>query len=209
MKVAQSVWLFATPWTIQSTRFSRPEYWSGNSLLQGIFPTQWSNPGLPYCRQILYQLSHKGSPRILEWVAYPFSRESSWPRSRTRVSCIAGRLFTNWAMREALSFYSYVFIMRLLFLPHGIRSSMMARTTFLALTFETPEHSTVRGIWCLLNLIFQRLCNSGSLALVYDLWLLMMFSHVWVRTRKISTVVLVYVVYVSVKLLPSWEGLLF
>ena len=31
------------------------------SLLQGIFPTQGSNPGLPYCRQILYQLSHKGS----------------------------------------------------------------------------------------------------------------------------------------------------
>jgi len=30
-------------------------------LLQGIFPTQGSNPGLPHCRQILYQLSHKGS----------------------------------------------------------------------------------------------------------------------------------------------------
>ena len=32
------------------------------SLLQGIFPTQGLNPGLPYCRRILYQLSHKGSP---------------------------------------------------------------------------------------------------------------------------------------------------
>ena len=31
------------------------------SLFQGIFPTQGSNPGLPYCRWILYQLSHKGS----------------------------------------------------------------------------------------------------------------------------------------------------
>ena len=53
-------------------------------LLQGIFPTQRSNPGLPRCRQILYQLSHQGSPRILEWVAYPFSstifptQESNW-----------------------------------------------------------------------------------------------------------------------------------
>ena len=55
------------------------------SLLQGIFPTQGLNPALPYCRQILYRLSHKGSPRILEWVAYPFSRESSWPRNQTRV----------------------------------------------------------------------------------------------------------------------------
>ena len=36
------------------------------SLLQGIFPTQGLNPGLPHCRRILYQLSHKGSPRIPE-----------------------------------------------------------------------------------------------------------------------------------------------
>ena len=36
-------------------------------LLQGIFPTQESNPGLSHCRRILYQLSHQGSPRVLEW----------------------------------------------------------------------------------------------------------------------------------------------
>ena len=41
------------------------------SLLQGICPTQGSNPGLPHFRQILYQLSHKGNPGILEWVACP------------------------------------------------------------------------------------------------------------------------------------------
>ena len=40
------------------------------SLLQGIFPTQGLKPGLPHCRQILYQLSHKGSPRILEYIIY-------------------------------------------------------------------------------------------------------------------------------------------
>ena len=72
------------------------------SLLQELFPTQRLNPGLPHCRQILYQLSHKGSPRILEWVAYPFFRRSSWLRNWTRVSCITGRFFTNWAIREAL-----------------------------------------------------------------------------------------------------------
>ena len=43
------------------------------SLLQGIFPTQGPNPGLLHCGQILYQLSHKGSPRLLEWVVYPLS----------------------------------------------------------------------------------------------------------------------------------------
>ena len=69
------------------------------SLLQGIFPTQGLNPGLPHCRQILYQLRHQGSPRILGWVAYPFSRGSSWPRDQTGVSCTKGRFFTNWAMR--------------------------------------------------------------------------------------------------------------
>ena len=62
------------------------------SLLQGIFPTQGSNPGLPHCRQILYQLSHKGSPGILEWVAYPFSSGYSWPRNQTHVSCILYQL---------------------------------------------------------------------------------------------------------------------
>ena len=72
------------------------------SLLQGIFPTQGSNPGLPHCRRILYQLSYKGSPRILECVVYPFSRGSSWPTNRTGVSFIAVGFFTNWAMREAV-----------------------------------------------------------------------------------------------------------
>jgi len=40
------------------------------SLLQGIFPTQGSNPGLPHCRQILYQLSHQGSPTISKFLHY-------------------------------------------------------------------------------------------------------------------------------------------
>ena len=70
---------------------------SSLSLLQGIFPTQGLKPGLPHCRWILYQLSHQGSPRTLEWVTYPFSSGSSQPRNPYGVSCIAGRFFTNWA----------------------------------------------------------------------------------------------------------------
>ena len=46
-------------------------------------------------------LSHKGRPRIMEWVDYPFSRGSSQPRNQTGVSCIAAIFFTNWAIREA------------------------------------------------------------------------------------------------------------
>ena len=75
-KSLSRVRLFVIPWTVgQNTGVG------SLSLLQGIFPTRGSNPGLPHCRWILYQLSHKGSPRILEWVAYPFSRGSSWPRN--------------------------------------------------------------------------------------------------------------------------------
>ena len=77
------------------------EWIASCSLLQEISPTQGSNPGLLHCRWIFYQLSHKGSPRILEWVAYPFSSGSSWPRNRTGVFCIAGRIFTSWATRES------------------------------------------------------------------------------------------------------------
>ena len=69
--------------------------WVAFTLLQGIFSTQGLNPSPLHCRQILYQLSHKGSPRTLEWVAYPFSRGSSLPRNHTQVSCIAGGFFTN------------------------------------------------------------------------------------------------------------------
>ena len=79
------------------------------SFLQGIFPTQGSNPGLPHCRWILYQLSHKGSPRIPELVAYPFSSRSSQPRNRSGVSCIAGRFFTNWAIGDPLSYQAFSF----------------------------------------------------------------------------------------------------
>ena len=43
--------------------FSKQNYWSGlQTLLQGIFPTQGWNSGLPHCRRILYCLSHQGSP---------------------------------------------------------------------------------------------------------------------------------------------------
>ena len=65
------------------------------SLLQGNLLTQESNWCLLHCRWILYQLSYQGSPRILEWVAYPFSSRSSQPRNQTGVSCIAGGFSIN------------------------------------------------------------------------------------------------------------------
>ena len=102
-KSLSRVRLFVTPWTIQFMESPGQNTGVGSlSLLQGIFPTQGSNPGLLHCRLIYYQLSHKASPRILGWVNYPFSSGSSQPRNQTGVSCIAGGFFTNWAMQEAL-----------------------------------------------------------------------------------------------------------
>ena len=76
-----------------------------HAFLQGIFPTRGSNPGLPHCRWIFNQLSHKGSPRIPEWVADLFSSGSSWPRNQTEVSCTyikKIKLETNLKMTRSL-----------------------------------------------------------------------------------------------------------
>ena len=75
--------LFATPWAVAHQAicpWNSPGKNTGvgcHALLQGIFPTQGCNPGFLHCRQILYCVSYQGSPRILEWVNYPFSRRSS------------------------------------------------------------------------------------------------------------------------------------
>ena len=70
--------LFATPWTIQSVEFSRPEYWSGKPFPS---PGDFPNPGIKlrdllHCRWLLFQLSHKGSPIVLEWVQIFPTQES-------------------------------------------------------------------------------------------------------------------------------------
>ena len=64
--------LFATTWRVACTKLLRPWDFQGKRtgvgchfLLQGIFPTQGSNPGLSHCRQTLYRLSHLGSQRLV------------------------------------------------------------------------------------------------------------------------------------------------
>ena len=61
------------------------------SLLQGIFTTQGSNPGLLHCRWIPYQLSHKGSTRILEWVS-----QSVQSLSRVRLFVTPPTIYSLW-----------------------------------------------------------------------------------------------------------------
>ena len=102
VKVAQSCPTLCDPmdYTVHGILQARTLEWVAFPFSRGL-PTQGLNLSPQHCRQILYQLSHKGSPRILEWVAYLFSSRSSWPRNRTGISCTAGRFFTNWAIREA------------------------------------------------------------------------------------------------------------
>ena len=77
-------------------------------MLQGgdIYPFHWLKWS-ESCSVVSDSLRPHGlygnlQARILERVAFPFSRGSSQPRDWTGISCIAGRFFTNWVMREAL-----------------------------------------------------------------------------------------------------------
>ena len=71
-----------------------------HALLQRNLPSPGIEPRSP-ALWILYHLSHQENPRILEWVAYPFSSETSPPRNQTGDSCIAGRFFTSQSTRKA------------------------------------------------------------------------------------------------------------
>ena len=69
MLVLSRVRLCATPWAITHQASVHGilqvrilEWVASHSLLQGVFPTQESSPGLLHCRKILYRLSHQGSP---------------------------------------------------------------------------------------------------------------------------------------------------
>ena len=72
VKVSQSCPTLYNPinYTVHGILQARILEWVAFSFFRGVFSIQGLNPGLLHCRQILYQLSHKGSPSILESVAY-------------------------------------------------------------------------------------------------------------------------------------------
>ena len=101
-KMLNRVRLVATPWTLQSVEFSRPGCCSGQPFPSpGDPPNPGIKPRSPTLQVDALPAEPQGSPRILEWVAYPFSSASPWPRNWARISCLAGGFFTNWAVREA------------------------------------------------------------------------------------------------------------
>ena len=80
----------------------REENWNGDWFLQGLL-MEWSEvKGAQSCPTLCDCIVHGIlQARILEWIAFPFSRGSSKTRDRTQVSRIAGRCLTSWATREA------------------------------------------------------------------------------------------------------------
>ena len=69
-----------------------------------LYKSEWKWKSLSHVP--LFVTVHGIPPaRILEWVALSFSRGSSQPRNWAQVSCIAGRLFSAWATKEAQEFY--------------------------------------------------------------------------------------------------------
>ena len=132
-KLLSPVWLFATPVDCSLPGSLSPWNSPGQntgvgslSFLQGIFPTQGLNPGLPCCRHILHCLNHQGSPKNTGMGRLIFLQQSSQLRNWTAVSCIAGRFFISWAIREAPTHVHWVgdaiqpFILLPLLLLHSI-----------------------------------------------------------------------------------------
>ena len=81
---------------------SDPIFTKWNAVKWKSFSCVW------LCNPMDYTVHGILQARILEWVAFPFSRESSRPRNQTRVSHIAGRFFTHWAIRKALDINTYL-----------------------------------------------------------------------------------------------------
>ena len=93
--------------------------------------------------------------RILEWVAFLFSRGSSQPRNRTGVSCIAGGFFTNWAIRKALCASVLIrkrqssspYKIKLVFYWYGLNCDHPLPTPNLHVEAITPSTSESDCIW--------------------------------------------------------------
>ena len=90
--------------------FSRQEFWSGlPCLLQRIFKIEQvkiAQSFVTLCDPVDYTVHGILQAKILEWVAFPFSKGSPQPRDSTQVSCLAGVFFTSWATRAAQEYWS-------------------------------------------------------------------------------------------------------
>ena len=135
-----------------------------HSLLQGIFQTQGLNPGLPHCRQILYQLSHQWSQKntgvachaLLQGI---FSTQGPNPGLQH-----SGRSFIDWATRESQRKWKSLSCIWLVVTPWTIQSMELSRSEYwsgllflLQGNFPTQESNQgiLHGRWILYQLSYQ------------------------------------------------------
>ena len=98
------IWLLSWPENYFSHTLLRTTTKHLDMFLDVIVKVKVIQLCLTLCDPMDYTVHGILQARILELVAYPFSSGSSQPRNGTRVSCIAGRFFTNWDIREGLGY---------------------------------------------------------------------------------------------------------
>ena len=96
--------------------------------------------------------------RILEWVAISFSRESSWPRDWTWISCVACRLFTIWVTMEVCTFYLF-YIWK--FVPLNL-SHLFFFSLHCPLLWQPPVCSLYQWVCCYLVMFVHPFCFLDS-----------------------------------------------
>ena len=110
-----------------------------NHLLSGWQFESESPPVVSLCNPTDYTVHEILQERILEWVAFPFSRRSSQPMGLTEVSRIAGRFFTSWTTREAQEYCSGYIIPSPEDLPNpGIKPALQVDSL-------DPRHFCLKG----------------------------------------------------------------
>ena len=93
-------------------------------ILESKVKVAQSCPAL--CDPIDYTVHGILQARILEWVAFPFSRGSSQPRDQAQVSCTAGGFFTSRATREAQEYWSgYLSLLQGIFLTQESNQGLL------------------------------------------------------------------------------------
>ena len=117
--------------------------WSWLWLRYITFTFKVTQSCLTLCDPMYYAVHGILQARKLEWVAFPFSRESSQPRDRIQVSRIAGRFFTSWAIREAQEYWGgYLSILQGIFpTPESNQGLLHCRGNLYQLSYQGSQKS--------------------------------------------------------------------
>ena len=132
---------------------------------------------LTLCLPMDYTVHRTLRVKILEWVAFPFSRGSSQPRDWTQVSCIAGGFFTNWATKEAQVYWNGYPIPSPVDLPYpGIEPGSPALQILYQLSYQRSQKECIEKkktyVFIILNPPFY--CF-----IIVQPWLLLLFIFSW------------------------------